>query len=629
MARTPINKPTTKSAVLKLPANTGRLNMAKPKDRFSLRYLAILLAIISFLVYANTLQNGYVMDDATVITRNTIVTKGVAGIPELLVTSRLKGFALTDNEESYRPIPLIMYAIEYQVFGANATEGHLFNIVSFICCVLSLFFFLNKLLNDKIRIAFIASLLFAIHPIHTEVVANIKSRDELLCFLFAFLSLIMFIDYTRLGKLPKLLMGALMLFLSLLSKETSIAFLLIIPLVFFFYINDNRRRSIHIITAALAVTICFLAIRGLVLNGHHANNIVFLSNPLITAGLTSRVATAIMVLGMYLKLLFIPYPLVCDYSYNSIPIVDFENIFALASLALYLSLAVVSIYRLIKIRKDPWAFGILFFLGTIALFSNIPFLVYSEMAERFLFFASAGFCLLIALAFERWAAKPGVLDLSTIKNKTAYATITGVCIIFSVLTVMRNSDWKDNYTLFTSDLKKSANDCELYFYVATEISQNISSEESNAVNNAETGRQSLYYLDKAIAIYPDFDAAHAETGRIYNYLYMFDSGIIHDKEALAINPINSIASYDLAMADYFLKQYTEAIAFFKKTISLQPGFELAYINLGRCYSNIKQYDSAIIYFNKVLDIDPGFELAKQGIEIANLLKSKEDSASKH
>ncbi len=99
MANKPINKPAAKDTPVKH-VNTGSPGIALPKDRYPVKLLCILLAVISFLVYANTLQNGYAMDDTTVITKNTIVTQGIKGIPELLVTSRLKGFAQTNNEES-------------------------------------------------------------------------------------------------------------------------------------------------------------------------------------------------------------------------------------------------------------------------------------------------------------------------------------------------------------------------------------------------------------------------------------------------------------------------------------------------------------------------------------------------
>ncbi len=106
--------------------------------------LSLILAVITFIIYANTLQNGYVLDDSMVCSKNTIVNQGYAGIPELLKTPRLKGFGYLKNE-NYRPLSLVMFAIEIGTFGLNPMYGHLFNILFFACCVVLLFLFLYKL----------------------------------------------------------------------------------------------------------------------------------------------------------------------------------------------------------------------------------------------------------------------------------------------------------------------------------------------------------------------------------------------------------------------------------------------------------------------------------------------------
>ena len=104
--------------------------------------LTILLGVIAFIVYANTLNNGFVLDDVEVMTGNVIVQKGFSGIPELMVSPRLKGYMNTTNE-NYRPLPLVISALEYQMFGPQPAECHFLNIVFFIGCVLVFFFFLN------------------------------------------------------------------------------------------------------------------------------------------------------------------------------------------------------------------------------------------------------------------------------------------------------------------------------------------------------------------------------------------------------------------------------------------------------------------------------------------------------
>ncbi len=591
--------------------------------------LLIILALVTFALYANTLQNGYVMDDVMVLKDNTIVKKGIKAIPELLTSPHLDGYIHIPND-MYRPLSLVMFAAEYSVFGAHPLAGHLINIVVYIACVWLLFIFLHKLFEQKkIAVAFIAALLFAIHPIHTEVVANIKSRDELLCYLFSFLSLTLLINYMKTGKVMQFFSGIISLFLAYLSKETAITFLVVIPLVFFFFCNDNKRRALFITGGTLIVTIAFLAIRTMVLNKYNANepnvDIDFTVNALANApSAVSRLATEFLVLGKYLRLLIIPYPLLCNYSYNSIPFAGFGDIPVLCSIVIYAGIAFAGIIRLARKKKDPWAFGILFFLVTISLFTNFFFLIGNEMAERFLFFPSTGFCLLAALSIDR-----GIItkndNIPFYKNKTMWLVLVPVSLIFSGITIARNNDWKSNYTLYKTDLERSPDDCRLHYYLANTLSNDVPAGETNTVNRSENDNEIMDHLQQALAIYPDFTEAHVALALVFTRLRMYDSAIAHNLRALALYPSNSIASYNLGTIYYKVGRYADAIELFKKTIALSPGYQLSYINLARCYADYKQYDSAIVYFHEMLALAPNSMYAYQGLANAFSQKRNIDS----
>jgi len=436
-------------------------NQIQQKAKFSLNTkLVSILALVTLAIYANTFNNGYVLDDFSAIAKNTIVTKGLSAIPEIFTTPYLHGFTISPND-LYRPLSLAMFAIEYQVFG-SPFGSHVINVIFFSGCVILLFLFLNALFKKKKpSIAFLTSLLFALHPIHTEVVANIKSRDELLCFFFAFLSLHLFIKYSDTGKLTRMALGAFSFFLSLLSKETSITFIFIMPFIFFFYRNENKTRSAYITLSTAAIAIVFLSIRFSVLSAFHANNTFQFSiqdNYLICApSLLVRLATSILILGKYLRLLFVPYPLICDYGYNTLPFVSFSNFWVLISLIAYLIILSVGIYRLVRFRKDPIAFAIIFFLITVSLFSNIFFLIGAAMAERFLFFPSVGWCMICALVIEKLALR-SARGIYGLVSRKAFAIIISLFLIFGLLTINRNSLWKNAYMLYKNDSRYAPHD---------------------------------------------------------------------------------------------------------------------------------------------------------------------------
>ena len=125
--------------------NEASKTAAVAQPHFSLNVkLAFLLGLVAFCVYANTLKNNFAMDDYTMIIKNSIVTKGAKAIPELFTTPHSMGYGAIPNDE-YRPLPMALFSVEYQLFEVNAMPYHFINILLFMGCVIALFFFLDKL----------------------------------------------------------------------------------------------------------------------------------------------------------------------------------------------------------------------------------------------------------------------------------------------------------------------------------------------------------------------------------------------------------------------------------------------------------------------------------------------------
>ena len=618
-------RPVQAKAVAKKPS--------EPKQaRGNTSKLALLLGLLSFAVYANTLKNGYALDDFNTIKENTIVTRGISAIPEIFATPYRRGWFVSTND-LYRPVSLAMFATEYQLFDKSPVAGHFFNILFFAGCVILLFLFLDGLFESKKpAVAFITALLFALHPIHTEAVANIKSRDEIMCFFFAFLSLNIFLRYMQVGKMKQLLLGCLCFFLSLSSKETVITFLAVIPLIFFFYRNENKKYSLNITVGAVATAVLFLIIRYSILNAYNANgNYVsfidnFLSRPPSAA---SAFATEVLILGKYLKLLFIPYPLICDYSYNSIPFVTLGDIWALLSLAIYVFLAWLGISRFIKNKEDPFAFAILFYLITISLFSNIIILIGAPMAERFMFFTSVGFCLAVALAIEKWILRSNAADILSLKNTKVLAIIIPISIVFACITINRNSDWFDNYTLFKSDVSKSPNDSRLFYYLGTEMATTVAGEEKDPGKQKKIIGDGIGYLYKALAIYPENDNAQSSIGNAYFHIQKYDSAEVHEKIALTLKPDDAVTINNLAGVYFSTQQYPLAIQLCYRALELNPQYVNAYANIGLAYLHMGRLDSSLISLYKAVSVDPNFTTSYDNLALTYKAMGKLDSVKKY
>ncbi|MCW3122870.1 MAG: hypothetical protein JWQ38_2362 [Flavipsychrobacter sp.] len=606
---------------------------AKTSSAFSLQWkLMILLAVISIAVYANSIGNGFVLDDSTAITSNKLVQKGLFGIPELLHTPYHWGYSVVAND-LYRPLSLVLFATEYQMFGMEPAPGHLINVLLFAGCVLLLFLFLDRLFEQKkTAVAFISSLLFVLHPIHTEVVDNIKSADELLCFFFAFLSLNVFVRYARDGKVASLIIGSFCFFLALLSKETAITFLAVIPFVFFLYKNENRKRSIHILSCVVLGAVVFLCIRFSVLSAYHVNNLsehFYMKNALAKPGLAfeSRLATAVLMLGHYLRLLFIPYPLLCDYSIGTIPFVHFSDYRVLISLVAYLMTIWVAIRYTLQNNKGLYAFGAVFFLVTLSLFSNIFFLTGATMAERFLFFPSVGFCIVVAALLEQLAIRLSIPGSMILRKPQTLGVIIVLSICYTAVTINRNADWKNNFTLFSTDLNKAPDNSRLNFFVGHILlntpGENDRKQEQDAV------AQIIPYFLKTVAVCPDDGLAQLDLGTAYVVVERYDSAEKHLEKALETESGNIECIQQLGRTYFMTKKYQSSVDAYKKVNAMAPGNTFTVANLGLSHLYAGNSDSAIYYAQQALLLEPGFAGSFQILSHAYRAKNNIDSANKY
>ena len=588
------NKP-AKKIIAKPAAPATVVEKTKQPGRSSRVLPCILLCIVSFLLYANTLQNGFALDDVMVLKENTIVQQGTKGIPELLATPHMHGYSFFP-QDTYRPLPLVMLAVGYQYFGMNAGPFHWLNILLYAACVIMLFLFLDRFFEGKkTSVAFVASLIFALHPIHTEVVANIKSCDELLCFFFGFLSLNLFMVFMKQGKLIQLLFGTASLFLAYLSKETVVGLVPVIFLLFFFYADQDKKRALFISAGSVLATIIFVVIRAHVLSEYNANQASDSIEMLAVAPTAAvKVATEIMIMGKYLLLLFVPYPLLCTYGGNTVPYSGFASIGTWVSLLAYAGITWVAVSRFLKNKKDPWAFGIFFYLCTIFLFSNTVFLIAGTMGERLLFFASVGFCIVFALGIEKLGGAISEDVFSLLKMPKVLSILIPLTMVFGGMTLARNKDWTDNYTLYNVDVVKAPHSAMLNYYLGLELETTVANaNEKDSAKLGEVRRDGLKYLAKAIGLSHDFADAHATLGNTYIMLSQFDSAEVHEKRALAIAPGNEKTVNNLAYIYYRERKFPESLELSRQAITINPHYSNPHTNMARCYFEIGKNDSAV------------------------------------
>lgn len=188
--------------------------------------------ILAFLLYGNTIRNGYNLDDAYVAQNNPRVLKGLSGIPEIF-TSRYVDEE--GNSFGYRPMAMATFAIEQELWGQNPYFGHMINTMLYALCSMLLYLSVRKIFRHAGRpFALVVALLFLAHPIHTEVVASLKNRETLLSFLFSLFSLLCFLKWMDTRRIWIVFTGVLSFILAFLSKQDAVTFAAVIPLAMYY-----------------------------------------------------------------------------------------------------------------------------------------------------------------------------------------------------------------------------------------------------------------------------------------------------------------------------------------------------------------------------------------------------------
>ena len=194
-------------------AKTKEKMVQKPKETATIslfmntRLHIILIFVLSFLLYSNTITHDYALDDSIVILENEFTKQGISGISDILNYDTFVGFFGKKKDlvagGRYRPMSLVTFALEWQFFGQNPTISHFINILMYgltgvVLYLLMLLMFKN--IRPPLEAYFIAiatTILFLTHPIHTEAVANIKGRDEIMALLGSLTTLYWAFKYLR------------------------------------------------------------------------------------------------------------------------------------------------------------------------------------------------------------------------------------------------------------------------------------------------------------------------------------------------------------------------------------------------------------------------------------------------
>ncbi len=558
----------------------------------SLWYVGLLAALLGFCLYANTIGHDYCYDDSSAIINNYLVKGGVKNIGTFFSTEYRSGYQVRRQAGPlYRPLTLSVFAIMWQLAPDKPGLYHFVNVLLYSLTGWLLWVTWRRILRTYTPLLpALGVLLFMAQPVHTEVVANIKSLDEILALLFgtaALYGLWRFADEQK----PLWLAGAVTAYgLALFSKEGSIVFFGIFPLTLWFFSKKRLGEILKLSAWFLLPAALFLAIRFKVIAGQGADlKIAGISNYIVLASSSvSRLASALDMCWRYLAVLVSPHPLVSDMGYPQVKPATFADWRPLAGLAAYGGMAAWAFWQ--ARRRSFMAFTVLFFLVSFSLVSNVFILTYTNYGERLLYLPSLGFTL--ALAWLLLRIFQG--QLSGGKPTMLLMAVAGlILVLYGAKTVMRSPDWKDNFTLFGADMRVSPDSAMLMHHYGVECLYKGYNSATSVVEDQAMVKKSIELFTKAYEAYPNSQTI-GYRALAYSKLKMYDQAIGDYEKALVHKPDSPTALNSLGFLYRNVRnQPDKAEELYRRSVAADPQFVLARRNFGAILASRGNFKAAI------------------------------------
>jgi Flp pilus assembly protein TadD len=555
----------------------------------------LLLAVVAA-VYANAFQNEFLFDDLETIVE--LQTPGGSGPFGPLLTF-LRGHA------AYRPIRTASYALDYAVSGLEPWGYHLVNITLHAGSTILVFLIAGGLF-DRLPAALLAALVFAVHPIQTDAVTYLSGRRDVLSGLFVLAGFYAFLRYRGTGRTAFLALAILLYPLAFLSKESGI----ILPLLCIGYdiysrlrvqgpggvmasgramwtsawvvLREGRQLYTPLVVLAGGFTAyVLLFVRGTWQQSYHGGSLG------MTALTMSRVVLH------YIGLLLFPLTLNADYSYNAFPVTtSWTDPKALVALPVLAGLG----YGWLSLvaRRPLAAFGGAWFaLALLPVSQIVPH--HELMAEHYLYIPSVGFCLLIVGLLE-----PVLADRRS--ARVLYGVAALLLVLLSLRTVMRNTDWRDDLTLWRETVRTAPQ----------------SARARNNLGAAYLRRGELILaqteLEAATRIKPDFSAAYGNLGKLYLDRGELAAARATLETALALKPGETIPRLWLGAALLREGREAEAEAQFRIALDNRRSAPYARNNLGVLLARRGRLEEAADAFREALRLMPGLAEARANLD---------------
>lgn len=492
-----------------LKAEAKRLGLRSMKDEarkdtagvpFGKTLGVIIIVLAVFAVYANTIPAQFVWDDQTIVVRNDAI-KSFKHIPYVFSNQFAEMTKYRGN--IYRPMQEISYMVDNFLWDMNPGGFHVTNILLQAAAAAALFWLILNI-SGSAAVAFIAALIFGIHPVNTEAVSYVAGRSDPLYLLFMIIAFNLYIKSAERSGFKAIAYCSLSLVLylaSVLSRETALFF----PLLLLCYEKFAKRKG----SSNLLRTIPFFVVAGCYLF-FRLNIIPLDQKMLVFSKPETIILTNIRVLYEYIKILIFPFSLhmervmIVPSRIDSSVVLSFIGILPLCLLFIY-----------VWFKRRHLFFWVLWFIVFMLPHLNIMRLN-ALYAEHWIYAAAIGLYVLLAVFLER-------LIQNNRFRSTGYLCLAIIIIYLSSLTITRNFDWLDEPSFYANTSKYTRSGRLLSnFGVYYEIHGDYD--------------KAIKCHEEAITISPNTPLYHNNIGLVYVKIGEVQKAIDHWKRSLELDP---------------------------------------------------------------------------------------------
>jgi tetratricopeptide (TPR) repeat protein len=536
-------------------------------------------ASVGVALYLNTLPNGFVFDDIFIVQENPSI-RSLREVPALF--TRNYWYPQDSWDRLYRPFTVASYSLNHALAGLRPWAWHLGNALLHGLVVLLLHAAVLPLAGRGG--AFLAALLFAAHPIHTEAVASVVGRAELLAAAFSLGALL---AHAR-GHAPAV--AGLLTLAASLSKESALATPGLLLLWDFLRPGRLRPRWASVV-ASLAAALVAVAARRAALG-------TFLALPpadpemglLHHESLATRLPTALHVLGRYWLLLVKPWPLCADYSYNQIPLVR-SMADGFAVLGLVGLVALVAAVPALRRRAPDVALGAGVVVLGLALTANLVVPIGTLMAERLLFLPSAGLCLALGSRLAR-------------AGRAGWAAALLLAALGAALTVVRNRDWRDQFGLFEATAKLAPRSVKINVYLGRWMRDRDRLDEAEAC------------LRRVRAVAPESRPAHDVLGDVLFRKGAYAEAAGHFEWVARRKPADALSRYNLGECARKLGDPSGAERAYREALERDPSVPTARYALGTLLCETGRWEAGLRELETAARLQPDEGKWRYGLALA-------------